>query len=997
MTSDRTRAGLDAAVSALSGAGTIHVASHSAQGLRDALESALSGGLEEPGPAGPSRHGTWRLAIIDPTPARVALARKVIDRCSPWRGRNDVWFTGAPLLGGTGAADEHVGGRLAFLFPGFEPEPAGPVDDVADFVGIERPSPSRLRAPQASDEAIVNHAVDIVTSHRILAAALGRLGVHPDLYAGHSLGEWTAMIVAGICGLDDIDRLFAPVRSGRATFPDVAYAALGCGVDETRAAIAGLDGVHVSHDNCPHQCVVCGHPDVVGAALDRLKERGVLGQMIPFRSGFHTPLLAPCLEAGREGLAALDPGRPVRPVWSATSVAPYPEDPAALRDLVRAHLLRPVRFRELIEALYADGVRAFVQVGAGSLTGFVQDTLGGREHLAIAAQVPARPALAQLARVVSALWVEGATTAAEAVTPEAPAAPVVSPVLAAYGAAVADANAAMEAVMAAWRARPEPAAPRSVTRVFSLDTMPELRDHCLFRQAPDWPDDADAFPVVPMTTLLEIMREAALAAVPGRTVVAITDVRAHRWLAVAPPVTVTIEAAPLADQRVRVKVGPYAEGTVELALAHPRAPRPTTAGLPLHGRRTPPADGRSLYADGWMFHGPSFQGVVAIDAFGANGIRGTLRTLPASGALLDAAGQLAGHWAQAWAETDRLAFPVTIDAVRFFGPHPRPGDRVACAVEVGAFTDEWLRVDFELVTGQGDLWARIEGWTCRRFATDDVTWPAVHTRPSETSVGDQQPGGWCLVTDRWPDRASMEYTMRRYLCSAERAEFDTHNPRAQRAWLLGRIAAKDAARAWLWRRGSGPLWPAEFQVGNDASGRPWIRRHPARGGEQLSVSIAHTTGMAAAIVGHAQTAQVGIDVEAVASVTAAADAVRAVALTQGEVELLRRLSPSTSEPDVVWMTRFWTAKEAAGKALGTGLAGRPREFEVRAVEGDALLVAAGAPGRSPTIHRVHTRLLGAPDPASPGHVVAWTGEPIHTRAAETPDGPPHPRRIVRRR
>ncbi|HEX3621838.1 MAG TPA: acyltransferase domain-containing protein [Acidimicrobiales bacterium] len=998
MTGPRTPGDLDAAAATIAGTATICVTSDSPEGLLAALEAARSDGPESPDRLSGPTVGPWRLAIMDPTPARVALARKVIGRGSPWRGRNDVWFTGAPLLGGRG-------GRLAFLFPGFEPEPAGSVDDVADFSGLDRPSPSRLTAPHAADEAIINQAVDIVTGNRVLAAALATLGVHPDLYAGHSLGEWTAMIVSGMCCIEDIDRLFAPVRTGGASFPEVAYAALGCGVDVAQAGIAGLDGVYVSHDNCPHQCVVCGRPELVETALDRLKEQGVLGQVMAFRSGFHTPLLAPCLDAGRDGLAALELARPTRPVWSATSVSPYPEDPAAVRALVRAHLLQPVRFRQLVQTLYADGVRAFVQIGAGSLAGFIQDTLGSQEHVAVAAQVPARPALPQLARVLAALWVEGASSrhgALEAVPSRpvrllAPAA--TDAVLAAYESTVAEAQVAMEEVMVAWRSRTAPV-PARTTRLFSLDTMPELRDHCLFRQAPGWPDDADAFPVVPMTSLLEIMGDAAQATAPGRAVVAITDVRAQRWLAVAPPVTVTIEAVPLADGRILVRIGPYAEGTVELGLAHPPAPGARAGGHRLEAERAPLADGHSLYGDGWMFHGPGFQGVVTVDALGDNGIRGTLTTLPAPGALLDAAGQLAGHWAQASADTDRLAFPVAIDAVRFFGPHPGPGDQLTCSVEVRSFTSEWLQVDMELASTQGDLWARIEGWTCRRFATDEITWPAVHTRPSETSLGEHQPGGWCLVTDRWPDRASMEHTMRRYLSSAERADFETRKPRAQRAWLLGRIAAKDAARAWLWQHGSGPLWPAEFRVGNDPGGQPWIRRHPSRGSERLSVSLAHTTGIGVAIVRPAGSAPVGIDVESVESVSAAADAVRAIALSEDELELLERLSrrgpagPTGLNP--VWTTRFWTAKEAAGKALGTGLAGRPQAFEVREVDGPALLVVAPAE-EAAAVHRVQTRVLTTTPGGPPTHVVAWTDEPRSTRDAAARREPSHPRRSVRRR
>jgi acyl transferase domain-containing protein len=944
------------------------LAGDSPRGILDALERTAA--------AGPCR-----LAIVGPTPERLALTRKVVQRGIAWRGRNDVWFTPRPLLGGDGA------GRLAFLFPGFEPEAAGCVDDVADHLGVALPV---LHGPAGAGPAgggsagggsagdpslaIIDQAVDIVTVNRLLAGALGSLGVRPDLLAGHSLGEWTAMIVSGMCDLASIDAFFAPVRAGVVSFPDVTYAALGCSHEIARGVVATLDGVYLSHDNCPHQCVICGVPHQVDAAVAELAGQGVIGQAMPFRSGFHTPLLAPCLEAGRDGFAALEASRPSVPVWSATSVAPYPEDAAALRALVVAHLLEPVRFRELVEALYAEGVRAFVQVGTGSLLGFVDDTLGKREHLGIAAQAPNRTGLAQLARVLAALWVEGAAPAPAAVAAASAPAPAAHPVLAAFEAALADATAAAATVMEAWGQRapadvPAPTEPppvaRTTTRIFSLETMPALIDHCLFRQAPGWPDDADAFPVVPMTTLLEVMAEAAAAQHPGQRVVAITGVRALRWLAVAPPAMTDITVTPLPDGRMRVAIGAHAGGDVALAAAYPPAPAP--ARWTIGTERTPPADARSLYDDGWMFHGPGFQGVSGITALGDDGIRGILTTLPASGALLDAAGQLAGHWAQATATTDRLAFPTSIESVRFFGPHPRAGEAVGCAVRVRSFTDETLQAEIELTLEDGSVWALIEGWTCRRFATDEITWPAVHTRPSRASLGEQQPGGWCLVRERWPDRASLEYTMRRYLNAVEREEYERRNPRAQRTWLLGRIAAKDAVRGWLWRRGRPPIYPAEITVGNEGSGRPWVR---GLGSESLAVSLAHTTGFGVAIVRPAGVARVGIDIEAIATVQAASDGVSAIVLSEAEHELLALLGAADDLPEAVWLTRFWCAKEAAGKALATGFAGRPRELTVNGVDGATLIVGDGT-GRS---HLVHTTLV--PDPARATHVVAWTMDPV---------------------
>ena len=70
--------------------------------------------------------------------------------------------------------------------------------------------------------------------------------------------------------------------------------------------------------------------------------------------------------------------------------------------------MRPVRFRELILALFAKGVRVFVQVGSGSLTQFVEDTLRGQPHMAVAANVKERSGVEQLIRVAAALFVEGA-------------------------------------------------------------------------------------------------------------------------------------------------------------------------------------------------------------------------------------------------------------------------------------------------------------------------------------------------------------------------------------------------------------------------------------------------------------------------------------------------------------------------------------------------------------------------------------------------------------
>jgi phosphopantetheine--protein transferase-like protein len=455
--------------------------------------------------------------------------------------------------------------------------------------------------------------------------------------------------------------------------------------------------------------------------------------------------------------------------------------------------------------------------------------------------------------------------------------------------------------------------------------------------------------VVPMTTLLEVMAEAAVARYPTRTVVGFRGVRALRWLAVAPPVAAVVETHEEVDGYVRVKIDGYAEGLVRLADAFPEAP--ALAGWTLTGARAPVVDAAGLYRDGWMFHGPRFAGVVEITGYGDDGIRGVIETLPASGALLDCAGQLAGHWAQVSATVDRSAFPTNIETVSFFGPHPRAGTRLACDVTIRAFSAETLRCDLELRTSDGAVWARIDGWTCRRFASDEVIFPALHTRPSRAAIGQAQPGGWCLVTDRWPDHASQEVVMRRYLNAVERAEYEGRTPRARRVWLLGRIAAKDAARHLLWSGGQGPLFPAEISVGNDTAGRPWLR---GPGGTPMAASVAHTAGYGVAIAALPDSRRVGIDVEAIGAVT---EAIAAATFTPEELALIEGRSGGRR----AWLTRCWCAKEAVAKAEGTGLAGRPHDFVITGITGETL--KATAHGRT---YRLATCILDG------SHVVAWT-------------------------
>ena len=955
------------------------------EALHDAERALASGG---PLPI-PANEGDCRVALIGPTAERIARARQVIARGEPWRVREDIFFTARPLAA--------QGGKVAFVFPGVDASFVPRVEDVAERFGLPCAVP-------ADTSQLKDLGLGIVAVNRLMDAALRAIGVTPHLIAGHSIGEWSGMIASEMIPREHVDRIIAALAPEDVEVPGVAFVAAGCSVAKAERAIQDLSDIAVSHDNCPHQVLICGRDESVDVALDRLKKEGILCQKLPFRSGYHSPLFADFVGPHQRVLRTLPLTTPSVPLWSATTCAPYPSDPDRVRALAVDHVVLPVRFRELTNALFDHGVRIFVQAGTGSLVGFLGDTLRGRPHLAIAANIAGKSGLAQLRRLACALWVEGVPIAldrlvskaiprAVAAPPKAASRPVElslgvplysppprpartepppslrfedisrdsDPLAAEMAAGARELRAATEEVWRAFEASRAPAVPLSrevtIRREMSVERYPYLVDHAFYRQRAGWPSMEDRYPVVPMTMLLATMMEIARELCPSRIPIGLSRVRALRWLAVAPPVELTIHAKVDGDAQVEITIEGYASGVVEMASVYPAAPRadatPLTNAAP--ARITAP----QLYADRWMFHGPAYQGVVALGALGKDGISGTLVSLEAKGGLLDNAGQLLGYWVMENAEVDRLAMPVLLEKVRFFGHEPLPGERLECTARIRDFDATLVRADVELARA-GRAWCRIEGWEDRRFDTDPRTW-SVLMFPEKSLVTEMRPERFGVLRQPWRGAASRDLLARRYLTERERRDQHKVGPRGKGEWLLARMAIKDAVRHHLWERGQGPLFPAEIEIESEPSGRPVVRG-PACAG--LHVSAAHKQGLV--VVKIAEGRACGIDLERIEPRSADFEE---LAFTPSERALLPHVeSPRSGEAESakrtvrdIAITRFWVAKEATAKARGTGLAGNPSRFVVREVMGDRLLV--GAEGQSTWVETMH---LDA------DHIVGWT-------------------------
>ncbi|WP_405968782.1 beta-ketoacyl synthase N-terminal-like domain-containing protein [Streptomyces sp. NBC_00015] len=966
--------------------------------------------------------GPARLGIVDPTAKRLALARRAVGKRRAWHGRSDVWFRPGPLLGAEA-------GGPAFLFPGLEGDFTPQVDDVAAHFGLPAPSVGGGRTGDVG-----RHGFGVVAVGRLLDAALRRTGIVPTAVAGHSVGEWTAMATSGLYSGDEVDAFMADFDPDSVAVPGLAFGAIGASAERVLAALRDggrtTAGLVLSHDNAPGQSMVCGPEAAVEEFVRAFRAQGVLSQVLPFRSGFHTPMLEPHLGPIEEAADRFRLHPPHTPLWSGTTAAPFPEDEAGIRSLFVRHLLEPVRFRQLTEALYAAGHRVYVQVGPGQLGSLVGDTLGGRDHLVVAANSPHRTGLAQLRRVATALWTAGAAVAPSLGPSPAPSfglspAPVATaraarppvrldlggalvslapqrltalraelraPVRAAgaVGPSPLDALAAgspmaaelsallhetADTAAALMIARADaPAAARgtgpwhSVVHV-SPDAMPYLLDHCFFPQRPGWPEVADRWPVVPATTIVQHIVDAAAAAArdaaPGTVPVAVHGARFEEWLTATPAVDVPVTVTAEGPGRLAVSFGPRARATVELAAAHPPPPAPWPNGP--GAERAPDHTAAQLYDERWMFHGPAFRGVTGLGAIGDRHVRGVITTPSAPGALLDNVGQLLGYWIMATRTERTVVFPVGMREMRFHGPHPAPGTEVGCLVRITSLTDAFLEADVQLTVG-GTVWAELYGWQDRRFDNDPKTRP-VERFPERHTLSETRPGGWQLLHERWPDLASRELIMRNSLGGVERSQYAEHAPRGRRQWLLGRIAVKDAVRQWLWDQGEGPVFPAELRVRNDEAGRPYVTGAHGRVLPALDVSLAHCAEAGVAIVRpHTPGPGPGIDIE---EVTDRTPQTLAAALGEDELRLLRALSAGSGGSEALWFTRFWAAKEAVAKAEGTGFDGRPRDFTVldATPSGDRLTVA----GRLERAYPVHCAPAANP-PRLPdrSYVVAWT-------------------------
>jgi [acyl-carrier-protein] S-malonyltransferase len=264
----------------------------------------------------------------------------------------------------------------ALLFPG----QGSQTSDMRALVAEHEPELLALAQAEAGDD--VFERADEGTAFAqpsILCASIAswvRAGrPSADYFAGHSLGELSALVAAGSIPPDGAVRLAAErgrlMAAAAGDAPGGMMALLGDAA-EARAA-AEVEGVVVANDNGPTQLVVAGPDEALDEVATAAKARGVRAMRLAVRGAFHSAAIASAVDPFRLALQRTEVRTPRTPVFSSSTAEPFPSEPDDIRDRLALALVRPVHWRQVLERLHDLGVRRFVEAGPGKvLTGMVR-------------------------------------------------------------------------------------------------------------------------------------------------------------------------------------------------------------------------------------------------------------------------------------------------------------------------------------------------------------------------------------------------------------------------------------------------------------------------------------------------------------------------------------------------------------------------------------------------------------------------------------------------
>jgi len=223
---------------------------------------------------------------------------------------------------------------------------------------------AQLKETKVTQPAIFLHSV---ISAKVLGASF-----QPEMVAGHSLGELSALVANGVLSFEDglklVSKRALAMQKACEIAPSTMAAVLGLEdhvVEETCKEIEGI--VVAANYNCPGQLVISGEISAVEKACEVLTEKGARrALLLPVGGAFHSPMMEPARAELAAAIEATTFGQPTCPVYQNVP-ANAVTDPTEIKKNLMLQLTAPVRWTQSIQAMIADGGTAFIEVGPGKV------------------------------------------------------------------------------------------------------------------------------------------------------------------------------------------------------------------------------------------------------------------------------------------------------------------------------------------------------------------------------------------------------------------------------------------------------------------------------------------------------------------------------------------------------------------------------------------------------------------------------------------------------
>lgn len=222
----------------------------------------------------------------------------------------------------------------------------------------------QLKETKVTQPAIFLHSV-------ILAKVLGE-SFKPEMVAGHSLGELSALVANGVLSFEDgltlVSKRALAMQKACEIAPSTMAAVIGLEDALVEDVCAEIDGVVVAANyNCPGQLVISGEVEAVEKACEILKEKGAkMAIILPVGGAFHSPMMEPAREELAAGIEATTFSKPTCPVYQNVTASAV-TNPDEIKKNLMAQLTAPVRWAQSIQSMIADGGTEFIEVGPGKV------------------------------------------------------------------------------------------------------------------------------------------------------------------------------------------------------------------------------------------------------------------------------------------------------------------------------------------------------------------------------------------------------------------------------------------------------------------------------------------------------------------------------------------------------------------------------------------------------------------------------------------------------